>query len=85
MQPFTIIESEFVVLVGKGIFRQKPVYQRGPELFAAWAGGFIGLRQRGSTTLPHIRWIGLSLPAQQYDEPSIGNLVLVADETRLAS
>jgi hypothetical protein len=59
---FHDIADEFVVLVNRrGVYRQAKLYRRDKGLYAGASGGFIRLLTEGGTSVPDIRWEGLTL------------------------
>lgn len=56
IERFHLIEDGTAILYSKGIFRQSKVYRRADHVYAAWAGGYIRLLQRGGTTNPNVAW-----------------------------
>jgi hypothetical protein len=79
MERFTIIEDEAAVLHAGGVYRQAKLFRRGRELFAAHGSGFIGLRQDGATSVPHVRWLEISVP---HKSAGIGRLQLADGSNR---
>lgn len=62
MDLFHIIDDAFAVLRSKGVYRQAKLYWRGPQLYAAWGGGFIRILKHGGTSNPNVSCV--ELPAE---------------------
>lgn len=49
--------AQVVLRVRGGIYKQVPIYARGRQLFAKYAGGFIALKSFGQdTSHPNVNW-----------------------------
>lgn len=53
---FHVIPDAYATLRSRGVFRQSKLYMRGKQLYAAYGGGYVGLRRDYGTTVPHVRW-----------------------------
>ncbi len=72
MERFTIIDDEAAILTARGVLRQVRIFKRGDDLYAAHGNGFLGLRKDGQTSVPHIRWLDISV---DYEVGHLGRLV----------
>lgn len=63
MNFFTPVEDGYVLLRSRGVFKQAPLFQRGPRLYAKWGSGFIGLMSYNNqtTTCPNVAWVELNV------------------------
>lgn len=52
---FTQSEGDVAIISANGVFKQVPIYTRDGLLYAAHAGGFIRLKEDGSTSQPKVR------------------------------
>lgn len=75
---FHIVDEGVVILRSKGVYRQAKLFQRCGGLYAAWSGGFIGLRSSNGTTHPLVSWDEIDCPLA-FTIPRLGAITLVED------
>lgn len=79
---FNPIEGDNAVLVANGVFRVCPLYERAGRLFAAIAGGFVALKQTGSTSKAGTRIETIDTDLPLFFETATGNIYLTPAERR---
>lgn len=52
---FVQSEGDVAVVVNKGVYKQVPIFIRDGLLYAAYGGGYIRLKEDGSTSQPTAR------------------------------
>ena len=50
MGTFKQSEGDVAIVVNKGVYKQADIYIRDGMLYAAWGGGFIRIKEDGSTS-----------------------------------
>lgn len=63
---FVQSEGDVAVVVTKGVYKQVPVFIRDGLLYAALGGGFIRLKEDGSTSQPTTRLDHLDFDGELY-------------------
>lgn len=70
---FHLIDGAFCVIQRAGVYKQCELYLRKGEIYAKYAGGYIGLRTHG-TTIPKATWDHIE--GVEWEKDSLGRLRL---------
>ncbi len=82
---FHAIADAQVVLRSKGVFYQKPLYQRDDRLYASWGTGFIRIGGQNFTSNPNVSYETLDLPRHvKIEKGSMGEPIISRNVIKLA-